>query len=192
MDFEALLAAVRDRKPDAWEALFPRLHRELRVYFRREFDGPTAAELMDRTVEIVIHSLPGLEPDESLRQWVFGVARNLRRKEYESRTRRKALNELAAILWKPSTSPSARVYANEVHTMLLEEIEKLPPYFRAIIENDLEGGDTKEFAERQNISVSTVRTRRFRGIEILRERLSARLEPPRSDSTSRSSSSPPA
>lgn len=196
MDLEVLLRAARDGEPGAWKALLPRLHRELRRYFQRDFDESTTDELMQRTVAILIDKLPGFDADESLRQWVFGVARNQRRMEYQSRTRTQALDGLTVILWPPNTSPSARVYAKEARAMLLEEIEKLPPHYRAIVENDLSGGDTKEFAERQNIAVKTVRTRRFRAIELLRHKLSARLEPPPmpaivADTTSSTSTPPP-
>jgi RNA polymerase sigma factor (sigma-70 family) len=200
MDLEALLRAARDGEPGAWKALHPPLHRELRAYFLREFDESTAAELTQRTVESLVRQLPGFVPRESLRQWAFGIARNQGRREHQAHAQNQALGELAARIMKtPNTSPTERVYAKELITMLLEEIEKLPSRLRRVIEHDLEHGIENvgtEFARREGIQPATVWSRRYRAITMLRDRLMARLNPPQpsprvADSTS-SSSSPPA
>jgi RNA polymerase sigma factor (sigma-70 family) len=208
MDLETLLRAARDGKPGAWKALFLAVNREVRRYFLREFDEPTATDLTQRTAEILTRQLPlpGVVPDESFSKWVFGIARNLRRKEHESRTRSKALDELADVLQRPNMSPSASLYAEEARTILREEIDKLPPHYRAVMKNDLKGRDIRKFAKRQNIPLRTAYSRRARAMEILQERLSPRLPQPlqlpelmadvadsmsSSSSTSSSSSSPP-
>ncbi|HLT35769.1 MAG TPA: sigma-70 family RNA polymerase sigma factor, partial [Enhygromyxa sp.] len=179
MDLEELLRAVRDGNVEAWNALHQKLRRELRIYFLRHFDEATTDELMARTLDVLVDKLPGFDPEkESLGKWVFGIARNQRLIEYASRAQSKALGQLAALLQKPSTSPSAPLYAKEVHIILHEEIDELPPHYRAVMKNDLKGDDIREFAKRQNIPLRTAYSRRSRAIEILRERLSARLPEP--------------
>jgi RNA polymerase sigma factor (sigma-70 family) len=196
MDLEALLCAARDGKPGAWTTLHQSLHRELRPYFLREFDESTALELTQRTAVALVRQLPGFVPRESFRQWVFGIARNQRLMEHRARAQSEALTELAGRIMKtPNTSPTERVYAKEVKALLLEEIEKLPPHFRRVIENDLENGSSAdaEFAKREGIKPATVWSRRYRAITLLRDGLMARLNPsPQvADSTSSSSSPPP-
>jgi RNA polymerase sigma-70 factor (ECF subfamily) len=206
MDLEALLSAARDGKPEAWDELHKGLSRELRVYFRREFDESTADELTDRTVEILAENLRGFEPEKkSLRKWVFGIARNQGLLEHRARRQdNKALSELAAQVMKtPNTSPTAeRICAKEkLIAILLEEIEKLPSHLRRVVEHDLESAtlatpkrrlSLEEFARQEAIQPATVWSRRFRAITMLRDRLMARLKsrPTAVDSTSSSSSSP--
>jgi RNA polymerase sigma-70 factor (ECF subfamily) len=200
MDLEGLLRAVRDGDVEAWNALHRTLRRELRVYFLRECDEATADELAQRTLVVLTRDLPGFDPrKESLRKWVFGIARNQRLSEYASRARSKALPEPDLAADKANTSPSARLHAKEIRAILREEINKLPPHHRAIMKNDRKGGDIREFAKRHNISLRTAYSRRARAREILRERLSMRLPQPlqlpemmaESESTSSSSSAPP-
>ncbi|MFO7566252.1 MAG: sigma-70 family RNA polymerase sigma factor [Enhygromyxa sp.] len=204
MDLEALLRAARDGQPGAWKALYPRLHGTLLGYFRRRFDESSAVELTDRTIEILTRELPNFVPRESLTQWVFGVARNRGRLEGRARAKSRALSDLAALIVNTAnTSPTQRIHAQELSALLLEEIEQLPAHYRRVIEHDLDNdlnneGSIKdeEFAAREGIEVATVWSRRHRAINMLRDRLMARLNPPRplprvADSTS-TSSSPPA
>jgi RNA polymerase sigma factor (sigma-70 family) len=189
------------------------------VYFLREFDKSTAAELTDRTIEILTKTLHGFEPEKkSLRNWVFGIARKQGLREHRARRQSsKALGAFAEqIIKTPNTSPTAeRIEAKEqLIAILREEIEKLPSRLRRVIEHDLDNADLaiperlrslEEFARQEGIQPATVRTRRFQAITILRGRLEIRLRdgltarpnPPQpsptvADSTSSSSSSPPA
>jgi RNA polymerase sigma factor (sigma-70 family) len=179
MDLEALLRAARDGDRAAWDDLVPSLYRELRAFFRRDFDDPSAVELTQRTVTIVARQLPGFVPQKSLRQWVFGIARNQGRLEHRARARARALGELAALVVQtPGTSPTARIYARELVALLREEIEKLPPHYRCVVEHDLEGGELEALAEREGIEPATARSRRFRALQLLRRQLLARIDAP--------------
>lgn len=179
MDLEPLLRAARDREPGAWAAVVPRLLHELRWYFAREFDGLDAVELAQRTVTIVARQLPGFVPQKSLKQWVFGIARNQGRIELRAHGRDDRLRGLVAqVVRTPGTSPTARVYTNELLALLRAAIEQLPGKYRRVVEHDLEGGDIESFAEREGIKRSTARSHRFRAYAILRRQLVAHLESP--------------
>jgi RNA polymerase sigma factor (sigma-70 family) len=141
---------------------------------------------------------------DSLKKWVFGVARNQGLLEHRARAQNnKALGELAAQIMKPNTSPTEGLYAKELRALLLEEIEKLPSRLRRVIEHDLQSGDLatpdrqrslEEFARQEGIQPGTVWSRRFRAVAMLRDGLTARLNPPHpsvADSTT-TPSSPPA
>lgn len=179
MDLEALLRAARDSEPRAWQALLPPLFAALRRYFGREFDDVEAVELSQRTVTAIVRQLPGFEFRGTLTNWVYGVARNQALVEHRTRRRQAALRDAVALVApRSTTSPTSRVHAQELLAIALEELAKLPPYYRRAIENDLKGGDIESLAKREGIPRSTARVRRFRAIERLRRLVAARMPPP--------------
>lgn len=179
MDLEVLLRAVRNREPGAWKALYPTLSSELRGYFRRDFDEPTAVELTQRVVEILSRRLPIVKLEEdSIRNWVFGTAHNQGCLEHRARARDRALEERAPPM-AADMSPSQRIIGEEIWTMLFEEIERLPDFYRCVIENDLDGDMTDdELALQEGVEVGTIRTRRHRATGLLREGMMARMDGP--------------
>lgn len=176
MDLELLLRAARDREPGAWDAMIPPLCRKLQSYFAREFDDLDPVELTQRTMVILARELPGFVPRKSLKRWVFGVARNQGRREVRARRKHEPLHELVAVVVGTlGTSPSARVYRNELTALFRDEIETLPPKYRLAVESYLEGDDIETYAKNQGLKPSTARSHRFRALAILRERLATHL-----------------
>lgn len=189
MELEPLLRAARDGEPGAWKLLTPLLYQSLTCYFAREFGKAETIELSQRTVAAVVHQLPGFVPRESLQKWVFGIARNQARDEHRARKKRARLHQIATQLIRSRTSVTARVYDNQLKTILLQEIEQLPPHYRRVIEHELDGGDIESFAEREGIPPNTARTRHHRALDRLRRRLAARLAA-RPKSASKDSATP--
>ncbi len=150
-------------------------------YFAREFAKLDATELSQRTLTVLARKLPGFEPRVSLTAWMYGVARKRALTELRTRRRKDALEEAFARLVPPRStmSPTSRLHAHELLTIVLEELTKLPAHHRRAIENMLEGGDINSFAARQRIPPATARTRQFRAIERLRRLVADRLASPR-------------
>ena len=176
---EELLCAVSAGNTDAWKQLGPRLSAKLLRYFSRRFDGERARELTQETLARVVKQLPGFEPEVSFGRWVFGIARNVAADAFRERYQYRIDHEfdIDGDLVDQTTSVSSKVAALEVAGIVREEVEKLAPHLRVVIEHDLAGdGDLDALAESEQVKRPTLRTRRYRGHEELREPLAERLD----------------
>ncbi|PRP92408.1 RNA polymerase sigma factor [Enhygromyxa salina] len=181
MDLDELLRAVRDEERGAWARLAPVLTVELRRYFSSWFGPDVAKDLTQATLVVLLDKLPGFEARESLRGWVFGIARNLAHNELRARYRRSELAEgVKHEPLAPARSPSSHARWRQRWELANEELEQLPDHYRDVIEHDLEGGDAGSFAEHEGISRTTARTRRHRAQTELADRVQRRAETPTS------------
>ena len=169
-DLDALLIAARDQEPGAMVTLMPLLLAELRAFFGARFPVLEVDDLAQQTAMVVMDRLPGFVPRRSLRGWVFGIARNKALQQL-----RKQGSELAFLLeygrepddWGPGLSTHVR--SEDYRRTLLKRITQLPPEYRAVIENDLAEGDLDQLAAKLDIKRGTMRTRRFRALDCLRD-----------------------
>jgi RNA polymerase sigma-70 factor (ECF subfamily) len=179
MDLEPLLRAARDGHPKAWDTLMPPLGAKLRRYFSRWFDPEDAEDLTQITMLAIIEALPNFEPKKSLQGWVFGIARNQAHDALHDQYRVRALCDAVERLpVAPEPSLSSELARVELRGIAVEEVQQLPEHLRAVIENDLDSGDAQTFAEQQGIARATVRTRRYRAHDELRERIDDRCQTP--------------
>jgi RNA polymerase sigma factor (sigma-70 family) len=179
MDLESMLRAARDGHPDAWDTLTPPLSVELRRYFSRWFEPEDAKDLTQITMLAILEALPNFEPKKSLHGWVFGIARNQAYDALHDQYRLRALCGAVEMLpVAPEPSLSSELARVELRGIAVEEVEQLPEHLRAVIENDLDSGDAQAFAEQQGIARATVRTRRHRAHDELRERIDDRCQTP--------------
>lgn len=158
---------------------------ELLRYFSRWFVREDAKDLTQITMLAIVEALPNFEPKKSLRGWVFGIARNQAHDALHDLYRMRALCDAVERLpVAPEPSLSSELARVELRGIAVEEVEQLPEHLRAVIENDLDSGDAQAFAKQQGIARATVRTRRHRAQDELRERMDDRCQtPPSADGT---------
>jgi len=175
MDDELVIAVLRD-EPGAWDELGPRLGEAIRPCFRRFFDEADTKDLIQITLMIIHRKLPEFEvgTGKSIRRWAQGIARLEAQEELrQGRRRARLVDGLAQVQRTPSTTLGTRLERAEQqaanHQLIREALDQLDTRHRRVIENDLEGGDIDEFAEREGIKRSTVRVRRHRAYKKMRQ-----------------------
>lgn len=105
------------------------------------------------------------------RAWLAGILRNVVRREARGDRRRQRREELVA---RPDRDDGDDdlVARAEWHRVLVDAVLKLrEPYRSTILAIDLEGESVASAARRQGISAATMRSRRARALQMLRERL---------------------
>ncbi|MFO7568116.1 MAG: sigma-70 family RNA polymerase sigma factor [Enhygromyxa sp.] len=176
MDDDDLVLAVLGGDQRAWRQLGPRLRKVIRPCFLRFFGEADADDLVQSTLVIIHRKLPEFEvrAGKPIRKWARTIARSQVQDELRRRARRaKLMNSLANAPRPPTTKLSTRLGRAQAYVLELERVREALPMldsrYRRVIENDLEGGDIDEFAAREQIERGTVRTRRRRAYQILRQ-----------------------
>jgi RNA polymerase sigma factor (sigma-70 family) len=141
-------------------------------------------DLTQNTLIIIAGKLPQFEvrPGQPFRRWVHSIARSQVQESFRQQYRRERLaNELAALERAPSTKISSHLARAERVELVEQELDKLDSRYRRVIENDLQAGDASVLANREHIKAGSVRTRRRRAYQLLRDRVRHRSR--REDST---------
>jgi len=183
MNLDELRYAARSRAPDAWEALGRALSEELHRFFSHSFDRPSAEDLAQATVLIILRKFDEFEPEgpHSFRNWVLAIAgRKGRARVHAPRRDAAQRGKLRAKLPpSPPTSPSSLVLRHEQLEIIADSLPELRDTHRRALESELAGNDYSSLAATEGITVTSARVRRHRAIQSLRQIVAARRATPR-------------
>lgn len=165
------LEDLKNGDQSAFRYFYDRYSTSVCYFISRSIGDKTAAE--DIMHDVFVNLWNGRERISSeyhLAMFLYQSARHrsmnyLRQKKNDDKYRDKLL--------KIDTEEdfSAAIIEEEVHRMILEEIERLPEEQKKVIKLHLEGKNNMEIAELLNISVNTVRTHKARARKTLRAAL---------------------
>ncbi len=172
----ALVYAARGGDMDAFDTLFYRYRDGLyRLGYAITKDPSAAEEIVVDAFARAYRALARLEPDDSLRPWLYRVAVNLSynrqpRKNVSFRPLEEASNALAA----ERESPSDAAEVAERRRVVLECVEALGPKHKIVVVlHYLNGLNLAEIAEIVEIPVGTVKSRLHYALRGLRTHLSS-------------------
>ena len=175
-----LVYAARDGEVTAFDALFYRYRDGIfRLGLAITRDPSAAEEIVVDTFARAHRSLARLEPDSSLRPWLYRVAVNL---SYNRRPRKgvvlSSLDEAAdEALANEDGSPSHVAEQAELRKFVLGAVEELGPKHRLVVVlHYLNGLNLTEIAEVMDCPVGTVKSRLHYALRRLRTHLAAHPE----------------
>lgn len=184
-DDKALYARWRDGDRDAGAALIERHYDSLYRFFRTKV-GPDADDLVQRTVLICADHERGFRGESSFRTYVFAVARNVLLEFFRSRTKSSSRDSDVSASAVAEMSPGPSTFAAErgEFRLLVMALQQLPLDIQVTLElfywEDLGVG---ELAKVLAIPPGTVKSRLYRGRELLREAM-AKIDVPADDAAS--------
>lgn len=173
-DFE-LLDAWRTGDTAAANELFDRWFRQLYLFFRTKVEDGVAEDLVQQTLLACVQSLHGFRREASFRTYVLRAARSRLYNYYDARRRREAVfdpgvSSCADLGVEPSFARSTR----EDQQLLLQALRGIPLELQLALElYYFERMRAPELAEVLELPEGTVRSRLRRGLELLRERITA-------------------
>jgi RNA polymerase sigma-70 factor (ECF subfamily) len=175
-----LVYAARDGDIPAFDALFYRYRDGIfRLGLAITRDPSAAEEIVVDTFARAHRALARLEPDDSLRPWLYRVAVNL---SYNRRPRKNvvlsSLDDAAdEALANEDGSPSHVAEQAEVRRLVLAAVDELGPKHRLVVVlHYLNGLNLTEIAEVVDCPVGTVKSRLHYALRRLRTHLAAHPE----------------
>jgi RNA polymerase sigma-70 factor (ECF subfamily) len=175
-----LVYAARDGDIPAFDALFYRYRDGIfRLGLAITKDPSAAEEIVVDTFARAHRALARLEPDDSLRPWLYRVAVNL---SYNRRPRKNvvlsSLDDAAdEVLANEAGSPSAVAEQAELRRLVLAAVDELGPKHRLVVVlHYLNGLNLTEIAEVVECPVGTVKSRLHYALRRLRTHLAAHPE----------------
>ena len=182
-----LVLATRSGEIRAFDVLFYRYRDGIfRVGLAITKDPSYAEEIVVDTFARAFRAIERLEPDDSLRPWLYRVAVNL---SYNRQPRKGIVfstleDALADVMTPEEGSPPALAERAEQRAVVLECIDRLGPKHKVVvILHYLNGLNLAEIAEIARCPVGTVKSRLHYALRKLRAHLSAHpgllFEPPR-------------
>lgn len=173
-------AAEEERRSGFKREAVPEIDAVHRFALRLASDPDEADDLVQETFLRAYCSWHLYKSGTRIRSWLFTICRNLflRQKERE-RSARELLDRTNAGGWpwecsagEGATDPEAEFFHRTVDDTLLEAIEELPEWYRnAVILADVERLSYEQISTILEIPIGTVKSRAFRGRELLRNRL---------------------
>ncbi len=165
---------VRNGDQAAFRVLYDRYKGQLFLYCLRMLNDRDAAMDLLQEIFIRIHSKrEQYEPGTNLGGWIHTIARNI------CLNARRALRDHASFDEQMDYAVTASAQQEDValRDILTEEIARLPDIYReALILREYEGHSYDEIAKLIGSSMATVKFRIFKAREMLRERLSWKLD----------------
>lgn len=182
-----LVVATRAGEMRAFDALFYRYREGIfRVGLAITKDHAYAEEIVVDTFARAYRAIDRLEPDDSLRPWLYRVAVNLSynrqpRKGISFSTLEDALDDAMSA---EEVSPPALAEQAEMRAVVLECVDRLGPKHKVVVVlHYLNGLNLAEIAQVVECPVGTVKSRLHYALRKLRTHLSAHpgilIEPPR-------------
>src|SRR5262245_51008621 len=175
---QAWVRRMREGDVAAFEAAFRAWYGELCSFVRPQMGSAHAAEEIVQEVFLrVWRARASLDPEQSLRAYLYRAARNtalnqLKRRRLETRW----LIEAAAAPAPLAVDADQETQVNELQTALQNALESLPERCRLVFTMSRHQGLTyAEIATALGISVKTVETQIGRALKLLRSRLLAFL-----------------
>jgi RNA polymerase sigma factor (sigma-70 family) len=173
-DQELLTRFAQWHDRDALAALIRRhgamVHQVARLRLGSEHD---ADDVFQATFLVLGRKAATLRQRHSLAGWLYGVAYRLSLKARKTAARRR-IHESHAVI-RPSVDPLDEITLREAHTILSEELHRLPERYRSpLLLCYWEGTTQDEAARRLGWSLSTLKRRLERGREMMGRRLERR------------------
>jgi len=171
-----LVGRLRQRDPDAFEAVHTEYHARLYRFLARLSNSRDIAEdLLEETWLRLVSYAPRLRPDTCLGPWLFTVARNLHASYRRSRSLEDSGAAEAAGLWAcgaPTPSPIEIAECSETERRIVSALASLStPYREALLLVAVEGLRPSEAAAVCGISPEAMRQRLSRARAWLNQRL---------------------
>ena len=175
-----LVYAARDGNMPAFDALFYRYRDGIfRLGLAITKDPSAAEEIVVDTFARAHRALARLEPDDSLRPWLYRVAVNL---SYNRRPRKNvvlsSLDDAAGDTFaNDEASPSLLAEQAELRRIILETVDALSPKHRLVVVlHYMNGLNLAEIAQVVDCPVGTVKSRLHYALRRLRTHLAAHPE----------------
>jgi RNA polymerase sigma factor (sigma-70 family) len=177
-----LVARLRERLPDAFEAVHDAFNARLFSFLARLANSRDVAEdLLEETWLRLVANAARLQPDTRLGPWLFTVARNLHTSYRRSRLIEDSGDADAVGLWSrgsPTPSPLEVAEASELERRVGAAFAALPTTYReALLLVAVEGLTPSEAAEVCGISSTAMRQRLSRARAALDRQMTATNAP---------------
>lgn len=171
--------AARSARGDlrAYEELVVRHQRLILriVWARGAWSQEDAEDLAQETFVRAWERLDTYDPSRPFKAWIARIAGNLaidRHRAESRRPRTTDIDEMGSTLAAKEPGPAAATIENEQQRELLTRLRELPEHYRQVIVlRFLEELSYEEIAELLDLPMGSVKTRIFRGREMLRQRL---------------------
>lgn len=176
---EQLVEACLDGETAAFDILVDRWQRKIRgAVYRVVRSEEEAQDICQEAFLKAFRGLPSFKRESRFSSWLYQIALNLSR----DRLRRRKTRNWVSLDDMDETSPAGSRRAPAESERFVEELEvqelvasaltALPEEQKeAVILKEYQGLTFIEIAEIQGVPVSTVKTRLYRGLSVLRERL---------------------
>jgi len=175
LELEELFRAAQLDLPGAREQLARVLTNMLSRHNPPGLTKETTEDVVQRTLMVVFENLPEFAPRRTFGGWAVGIARNVTRKEFEARERRKKVIEaMAGVPEIARTGNSTVLRRSEQAQIARALLEGLPKHLREALESE----DPKALARERRIADATVRSQRRRTLAKLRSRYEFQVGPP--------------
>jgi RNA polymerase sigma-70 factor (ECF subfamily) len=168
---------MRPSFEETFRGEYPALHR----YLRRRVGAATADDLAAATFTAAYENWQKLDPERSVRPWLYGIASNLLHRHWRSERRMlraRARTGVDPIAPDESDDTAARVDAGLPALGLASALAELRPRDRELLLLSVwaELGD-REIAEALDLPIGTVKSRLSRAKARLRRELDAQARP---------------
>lgn len=157
------------------EAL-PHLDAVYRFALRLTGSAADAEDLVQETFLRAWRSWDHYTPGTRAKSWLFTICRNafLRQRQQENRrsevTQQASTPEAPLFLPAYQDDPEGNFFSGLVDETILQQIDKIPAEFREVVLlSDLEGMSYAEIAELLSVPLGTVKSRLFRGRQLLQK-----------------------
>jgi RNA polymerase sigma-70 factor (ECF subfamily) len=176
---EELVEACLAGDVAAFDVLVGRWQRKIRgAVYRVVGSEEEAQDVCQEAFLKAYRSLAGFKKEARFSSWLYQIALNLSRDRLRRRKNRSFVS-LDEVDETPAFLPAGRsvradhwVESREVHRLVADAVAALPEEQReAVILKEYQGLTFPEIAAIQGVPVSTVKTRLYRGLSVLRERL---------------------
>jgi RNA polymerase sigma-70 factor (ECF subfamily) len=171
-----LLDKIRRGERDASALIYDRYHRRLRAYCWRLLRDRNAAEDVVQDVFVLVMSHRStLEKVESLRPWLYRVARNRCLHILNAQRNSRRTNDFECV-WE-ETTPLDLAVQNDHQELVREAVGRLKAIYREVIVlREFEGMTYAEIAQVLEEPMSTVKFRLYKAREALVQLLRPREE----------------
>ena len=180
IDDPALLARWRGGDRRAGDTLFQRHFNSVRRFFRSKVGPSHAEDLIQRTFLGCIHGIEGYRGEASFRTYLFAVARNVLLMHFRTLRRQPGLEPDASVhsVVDLQTGLSTAVGKQDERRLIQVALQHLPVEAQTLLELAYwEELSAAELADVFGVSPVTIRTRKHRAREKLRELVDALRDP---------------
>jgi RNA polymerase sigma-70 factor (ECF subfamily) len=176
---EELVTAFRGGDLSAFDTLVQRWERKIQgAVYRIMGSGEDARDLAQETFLRAYRGLPTFKSEARFSSWLYQIALNLCRDRLRQR-RGKTLVSIedldvatAARIERTGATAQDMVEAKDLGRIVAAAMSELPPEQREVITlKEYQGLTFQEIADTLDVPVSTVKTRLYRGLVQMRERL---------------------
>lgn len=174
---DSIIEKAKNGDERAFNKLVGLWFRKIYNFCQKYFDDhDTAMETTQKTFIALYKHLPGIRDNDSLKFWLYKVARNQCYEEGRRKSRRSWLsifqNKEANEQVDPYFHPERKIYGSEKEHWVGQLLQLIPEEQRVVvIMKEYEDMKFREIAEVLDISVNTVKSRLYYGLKSLRKQI---------------------